>query len=998
MLWLGERPLGFQLWKAFQKIYFIFTKREFNRLSSCFFSENKYNQIFPAQRYQVVLRKSGKESKICFLMDVTNLAQSYWTSVSCRNKLLGDVVCQGHFGSEQESTTVLPQSNICSPQQVLNHTSCFSVVWTNETLCKFNYSGIAPRMMTTSSSDFEQKYLFLLEASSFHLTPLLVQESHFLVALNYDKVLQKYRSHDLENISSQILGFKIVQTNSFVPHPGNMTFHCADNIFVSVHFVCNGQSDCPNDDADEQFCNCSQHVVEYPRYFENFGRCEPLIQIGLKNNLSESMTIKSEANSLPLHSEEFHCHDGTVIHISLVDDLVADCATVGEDEKILNYLALAVHFRNCADQNMIPCTSGHPMCFNIFQLCSYSLNSNGHLTPCRNGGHLYSCADFECNLKFKCPGSYCIPWNSVCDGKTDCPDFHDESEMCQRTVWCTYMYKCHKVKDCIRVGSVCDGNQDCPLGDDEFLCQLRTVSCPEVCNCIVLTIVCFSTTNIIFRKQSYPHVYVSLQSTATMALSLLHVFQELIFLVVRNTCITSICHHTSAQHIIFLSVTFTPFAVVEHRCFQHQRKITVLNLTNDNIHTLEEGSLADLVELTFLNLSHNKIKVMGDIMHCETGVKMLSLFGNIISIEGIGGLQHLKVSNIETFQYSLCCVVPHDVHCNVPHPWYTSCSALLLDHTKFIFIFCSFVSTGSTVIVLVHQRYKRNKGRTANNSCYNFVVVTICADQGLFEVFLFGLWNVCVSYKDVFVEYEATWRASSACFILNSVWSFHSSTAPALVFYLSLSRLFVVKFPIETKFKQLSFCQRCVLVILLICFCFAVFVLIHSWFFHRIIPNVLCFPFIDPTHSYSMVKILAFFSGCFQMSICLLVLVTNVQLVVILRKRQRKIKRHCSKVYRGKTIQNQLAVLSITNIICYFTSNTIFLSSHFVEEFSMDMTALTLALCETTNMVVTNCIYFATACGLLTNQEGSLRLEPPRSINVKPSTGAVMNLVVQTNI
>ena len=46
--------------------------------------------------------------------------------------------------------------------------------------------------------------------------------------------------------------------------------------------------------------------------------------------------------------------------------------------------------------------------------------------PCRNGGHLENCEKFECNVMFKCPNYYCVPWTYVCDGKWDCPYAEDE--------------------------------------------------------------------------------------------------------------------------------------------------------------------------------------------------------------------------------------------------------------------------------------------------------------------------------------------------------------------------------------------------------------------------------------------------------------------------------------------------------------------------------------------------------------------------------------------
>ena len=87
------------------------------------------------------------------------------------------------------------------------------------------------------------------------------------------------------------------------------------------------------------------------------------------------------------------------------------------------------------------------------------------MIPCRNGGHLENCGNFECNMMFKCPDYYCIPWTYVCDGKWDCPFGQDELNNTVSTVgkMCQEMYKCtNEQHTCISIGNICDGQIDCP--------------------------------------------------------------------------------------------------------------------------------------------------------------------------------------------------------------------------------------------------------------------------------------------------------------------------------------------------------------------------------------------------------------------------------------------------------------------------------------------------------------------------------------------------------
>ena len=123
---------------------------------------------------------------------------------------------------------------------------------------------------------------------------------------------------------------------------------------------------------------------------------------------------------------------------SLINDLVADFGHEPLDEMELVSLLLFNNKKSCYHPSELPCIEGHSKCYNITDICTYQLNLNGHLFPCRNGNHLQNCKKFECNLMFKCTSSFCIPWSYINDGKWDCPNGEDESKF----HYCDGMYKC----------------------------------------------------------------------------------------------------------------------------------------------------------------------------------------------------------------------------------------------------------------------------------------------------------------------------------------------------------------------------------------------------------------------------------------------------------------------------------------------------------------------------------------------------------------------------
>ena len=83
--------------------------------------------------------------------------------------------------------------------------------------------------------------------------------------------------------------------------------------------------------------------------------------------------------------------------------------------------------KNCQYSSQISCGSPNSNCYNIIDICVYRLNMYHQLVPCAFGENLQDCRQFECNMMFKCPNFYCIPWTYVCDGMWDCPYGYDES-------------------------------------------------------------------------------------------------------------------------------------------------------------------------------------------------------------------------------------------------------------------------------------------------------------------------------------------------------------------------------------------------------------------------------------------------------------------------------------------------------------------------------------------------------------------------------------------
>ena len=199
-----------------------------------------------------------------------------------------------------------------------------------------------------------------------------------------------------------------------------------------------------------------------------------------KYNYWSNFHMSAKRSQTEMHMNTHLCKNGVVIDNYLVNDLVPDCGTEGNDETLLYLMLNSGIVFLCNHPAKLPCKYGHSRCYNITDICNFELFQDKYLIQCRNGVHLQRCQNFECNVKYKCPNNYCIPWIYVCDGKWDCPEGHDESKLnvCSREGSCRQKYKCRNANQmCIHLGDVCDGQNECPAKDDELHCELKEDLC-----------------------------------------------------------------------------------------------------------------------------------------------------------------------------------------------------------------------------------------------------------------------------------------------------------------------------------------------------------------------------------------------------------------------------------------------------------------------------------------------------------------------------------------
>ena len=363
-----------------------------------------------------------------------------------------------------------------------------------------------------------------------------------------------------------------------------------------------------------------------------------------------------------------HCLNSQVLSSQLINDLVLDCE---HDEPLLHNIYRNLKMYSCPSPNYIPCRKGHSQCFAIANTCVYRLNNLNHLIPCRTGEHIQQCAQFDCNLMFKCPDYYCTPLSYVCDGKWDCPHGYDESYLvCGPNRLCKHMYRCRNSQICVHIEDTCNGFLDCPGNEDEQFCELVTTKCPIHCLCHMLIVQCI---NVILTaehfRQNLPYVSVKVLHTELLSLWFVGFFSHVSYLYYSNNYINNICDSFSYNdNIKFIDGSHNVVSKLHKHCFHTVLVLETLHLDSNLIDRVHNEAFINLPNLKVFTLANNFLNsIQNDMFLHLSKLHIFSIINNPLSLKH-GTFKNARIIHVISNSYHVCCIMPSIISCNATKP------------------------------------------------------------------------------------------------------------------------------------------------------------------------------------------------------------------------------------------------------------------------------------------------------------------------------------------
>ena len=824
----------------------------------------------------------------CGLMVLINLAQPMWKAVSCYEPLLPDIFCGIEERNSLKMKVLEPLNDTsCCRSCIIKYNTCYQFLWYT---ARRQYKKI--KINTIDIRIFQ----FLFDAVEVIFPPIFSHNFRQLLTYKRYENIYVYEHYQITGINAKGL---IVKSEDLVDMLENKyIYKCQQGSYISYQHMCDGNNDCPGHKIqDELNCTC--------KFSEQYtSKCKYLIK-----------------NSNEVICSKFYFQDrnrGCYLYQSNI---------------LAQYDIFPGEFKQKTQHKQLSCSERELKFYAISAVCTYTLDSDANLVPCTAGEHLQNCKEFECNMMYKCPGYYCVPWSYVCDGKWDCPGGIDESDKhCQVERTCRNMFKCRKQDICIHLGDICDKKHDCVHGDDEHFCHLQGAICPLHCDCLTFVIRCFNTSLNVYPSEVLPYAILYIEKSQLLQETLTS-FSYAVYLTLHVTDIKEICTATSKMaDLILVDATYNLVIDIRGECFSNAKLLQIIKLSNNQIYAIGRGAFSGLKLLKILNIANNHLSELSNSLFEDfVNLLLLVLSNNSFLDLLVESFTEINVQYLVADDYQFCCIVTKVSYC-LSKPSLKYCNILPNNIITIIYHCTAFTICFLSISSIALQQKLRKKREVFGN-----IAIAINFSDLNLAVYLITLCIANRFYRKRFVLQSLQWRSEALCLILFGLFLNYSMLSPIMLCFMSLSRLMVVINPIDTRFKHTKNLLHSISAIWGFSTCCTTILTITTRITIESIPTVLCSPFFDPSGSVFLIKMIIFMTGTLEIISIIFILFVYTKLIIELKKPQENFKLSNTKCKTNRSLFIHIMVLSTSNVLCWVPSSIIYYYCMIMEIFPVEL-------------------------------------------------------------
>ncbi len=948
-MWTNKNPVGFQQWKN------LFWNNSFPDIRKVQFQSYRtylsFGTPWPLRISHIydTARKTlypTLNTTSCVALFLNNFADLEWINVRCAEPLSTTILCQRHISLYHDRTGEPPfisHTQHCIKIQQF----CCIFVWKNRIETRHFF-------FLTQIEELE----FLFKGTRENFPPMLLPREGMVVTY--------YRYSDVfhfRNENTSCGGLSLLRDKPSLFVIGGNILTCNDSSFISPRFLYHEQFSCKSSSHTECQCSGEDPTASSnvsPHLSSNFHKqnCSGF-HFNLLHQFQKNGIIMKEQSC---EETIFTCFDNQLISSCLLNDFVVDCDHGAEDETFLELIAKG-RKQGCEVKGTIQCRKGHPRCFNVSLVCKYQFNTAQVLFPCRTGEHLENCREFVCNMMFKCPGSFCVPWGYVCNGRWDCPGGTDEDDKisCVMPRLCKHMFKCGNSSLCVHLSDVCDSKHDCPFFDDEQYCTLHSVQCPKVCYCIQFSMKCSGISYFPDGDRTImPYQVINIHNcTIHFSQSVIQSMGRIFSLDIQESDLVSLNLLCPKRHCLEftaeINVAHNRISELASECLRYLTNMRQFVLKSNKLTALHKKTFNGLLKLIVLDLSQNPLKNLcfGQLLALP---KLLLLnLENVfmpLTIEAACMTNEKELTYLLADDPHLCCLVSRSAVCSANQVWFLKCGSLLLNKglKGTFYIESSLIFLLNSVSLLVWLKSIKSK-----KNVFTEIVVSLNTTDIAFALNLCVLWVFDLYFGNNFGLEEETWRKSYVCFTVLFAFVLCCISSPFIQALLTFQRLCAVLFPLKTYVKQKILAGKVVVFIPTAFLPLSLMITLLVKHFEGTVLSVLCYPFVSTVKDSSAILGLTVCVFCVHIATILFMAVSYMEVYLKIKQSQMFVGKHISP--NNLRLVLQLVTLLSVKILSWIPSGLIFLVLHSKDEYPLTIPAWTIICVTTLNPLITPVIF-----------------------------------------